>query len=100
MKTCFRCQKNKDYSCFAKDSRKKDGYRASCKECLKKTRNSPRIVPDPGFVKVPIISEERTTDEQDVIFEALSRKLNTHYSISVNNGFARIQAHYNGYTKT
>lgn len=100
MKQCFRCKKAQDYSCFAKDGRKKDGYRASCKTCLKMVRVSPRIVSTPGFVKVPVSRIDDATDGQESIFDKLYKKLHTHYSISVNDGFARIQAHYNGYTKT
>lgn len=44
--------------------------------------------------------EKPSTDEQESIFDRLSKKLKTHYSISVNDGFARIQAHYNDHTRT
>lgn len=99
-KTCFRCKKAQNYSCFARDSRKKDGYRASCKECINKGKTAARIVSTPGFVKVPVSRIDDATDGQESIFDKLSKKLNTHYSISVNDGFARVQAHYNDHTRT
>ncbi|MGF6951914.1 hypothetical protein QF028_004419 [Neobacillus sp. B4I6] len=33
MKTCSKCNKQKDYSDFSKDNSKSDGYRPDCKEC-------------------------------------------------------------------
>jgi len=33
MKTCKKCNKNKDLSCFWKQKRAKDGLRSDCKDC-------------------------------------------------------------------
>jgi hypothetical protein len=33
-KTCHRCKKDQDISCFNKDSKSKDGFKASCKKCI------------------------------------------------------------------
>lgn len=33
-KNCSRCRENKDISCFCKDSKSKDGFKASCKNCI------------------------------------------------------------------
>ena len=99
-KNCYRCKAQKNLSEFHKDSRKKDGVRASCKECLRKGSDAPRIVPASEFVKVPITKDNDPINDQDNVFDALSLKLQTHYSISVNERFARLQAHYKGHTRT
>ena len=39
MKTCNCCNIEKDLSSFSKDSQRKDGYKNTCKECLKNKRN-------------------------------------------------------------
>lgn len=36
MRICSKCKEEKDLSLFHKDKKGKDGYQASCKECLKK----------------------------------------------------------------
>ena len=33
-KTCHRCKKDQDILCFNKDSKSKDGFKASCKKCI------------------------------------------------------------------
>jgi hypothetical protein len=33
-KICHRCKKDQDILCFNKDSKSKDGFKASCKECI------------------------------------------------------------------
>lgn len=35
MQTCTKCQKEKDDSCFGKDSRKKSGLQSHCRDCQK-----------------------------------------------------------------
>jgi len=37
-KTCTKCHEQKEVSCFDRQTKCKDGYRSSCKECGKASR--------------------------------------------------------------
>lgn len=51
MKTCYKCEEEKDVSNFSKDKQKKDGLRSSCKSCTLKTRKKRKIGNDPTIKK-------------------------------------------------
>jgi hypothetical protein len=40
MKTCKRCQINKEVNCFSKDKNSKDGLETYCKECRKEIKSN------------------------------------------------------------
>lgn len=59
VKTCSKCKTEKPYSEFRADSRRKDGKRASCKECDKKQQKQIR---EDNLEKYRMLNAERNRE--------------------------------------
>lgn len=61
-KVCSKCKTEKPYSDFRADSRRKDGKRASCRECDKKQQKAIR---DANLEKYRALNVERNREYRE-----------------------------------
>ncbi len=104
MKTCFRCKNVQEYAQFQRDCTSKDGYRSSCKTCLKARNMAPlsQKPPSHGFTTKCVSSDPKpkVTITQENPYERLSRKYGAFYTLAIeSNGMCRLQIFGDGVPK-